>query len=102
MPAADEAVAVAAHYGADLTGHRSRALSADLAAQADHLIAMTRGHVRALLEHYPQLGARPRLLNAEGHDLADPIGCPQDVYAECGEQIVQQLEPIVADLVRNG
>ena len=43
-PAADEAVAVARSYGADLTGHRSRPLAPDLAAQADYLIAMTRGH----------------------------------------------------------
>ena len=42
-PAAEEAVDVARAYGADLTTHASRPLTADLAAQADYLVAMTRG-----------------------------------------------------------
>ena len=47
-PAADEAVEAARSYGADLTPHRSRPLSPELAAQADYLVAMTRGHLVAL------------------------------------------------------
>src|SRR5262249_55498338 len=41
-PAAAEAVEVARAYGADLAAHQSRPLTADLAAQADYLVAMTR------------------------------------------------------------
>ncbi len=97
-PAADEAVEVARSYGADLTGHRSRPLSPDLAAQADYLIAMTRGHLLALADHYRGLAARPRLLSPAGDDLADPVGCPHAVYEECARQIWGFLEPLVEEL----
>jgi protein-tyrosine-phosphatase/tRNA A37 threonylcarbamoyladenosine synthetase subunit TsaC/SUA5/YrdC len=96
--AADEAIAVAETYGADLTRHRSRPLSVELAAQADHLIGMTHGHVMMMNEYYPQLGAEPRLLRADGKDIADPVGCSRDVYEECARQIWQSLDSLLADL----
>jgi protein-tyrosine phosphatase len=96
--AAPEAVEVARRYGADLSGHRSQPLSGDLAAQADYLVVMTRGHLGALLDRYPRLGARPRLISPDGADLADPIGQAQPVYEECGEQIWRCLEPLVAEV----
>jgi protein-tyrosine phosphatase len=97
-PAADEAVEAARAYGADLTGHRSQPLTADLAAQADFLVAMTRSHLLALVERYRGLAARPRLLSPAGEDLADPIGCPHAVYEECARQIWGCLEPLAAEL----
>jgi protein-tyrosine phosphatase len=93
--AAPEAVEVARGYGADLNGHRSRPLTAELAAQADHLVAMTAGHVQALQAHFPRLGAPPRLLSPAGEDLPDPIGCDRPVYEECGRQIWQDLETFI-------
>jgi protein-tyrosine phosphatase len=96
-PAAAEAIEVARSYGADLTGHQSRPLSADLVSQADFLIAMTHGHVGSLRKHFPNLGAQPRLL-APNADVADPIGLGQEVYAECGRQIWQNLEALVAEV----
>jgi protein-tyrosine phosphatase len=97
-PAAAEAVEVARAYGADLEGHRSQPLTAELAAQADYLVAMTRSHVRALLDHYPRLGASPRLLNPAGEDVADPIGSDRPVYEACGQEIWQHLEALVAEI----
>jgi protein-tyrosine phosphatase len=99
-PAAAEAVEVARAYGADLAGHRSQPLTAELAAQADYLVAMTRGHVRALQEQHPRLGVRPRLLSPDGDDVADPIGHDRPVYEECGQQIWRHLEPLVAEVQR--
>jgi protein-tyrosine phosphatase len=98
LPAAPEAIAVAGDRGADLTNHRSKPLSADLAARADHLIAMTTSHLCALRDHYPALGTQPCLLSALGHDLADPVGQPRAVYEECAVQIDQDLDAIVATL----
>jgi protein-tyrosine phosphatase len=99
-PAAEEAEEVARAHGADLSAHQSRPLTPELAAQADYLVAMTRGHVRAVLERYPRLGAAPRLLSSEGNDLADPIGGSGAVYEECGQQIWRHLEALVAELMR--
>jgi protein-tyrosine phosphatase len=97
-PAAAEAVEVARAYGADLEGHRSQPLSPELAAQADYLVAMTRSHVRALIDRYPRLGAAPRLLSPTGEDVADPIGCDQPVYEGCGQEIWQHLEALAAEV----
>ena len=97
-PAADEAVEVARSYGADLSGHRSRPLTLDLAAQADYLIAMTRGHLVVLGESCRTLAAPPRLLSPAGDDLADPIGCPHSVYEDCARQIWEWLGPLVEEL----
>jgi L-threonylcarbamoyladenylate synthase len=97
-PAAAEAVEVARQYGADLSGHRSRPLGADLAAQADYLIAMTHSHLRALADHYAHLGVRPRLLSPAGEDLADPVGQPQPVYEACGRQIWESLDRLLEEV----
>jgi protein-tyrosine phosphatase len=96
--AAPEAVEVARAYGGTLEGHRSRPLTAELAAQADFLVAMTRSHVRTLRDGFSRLGAPPQLLDPAGADIADPIGCEQPVYEQCGQQIWQHLETLVAQL----
>jgi protein-tyrosine phosphatase len=100
-PAATEAIEVARDRGADLSQHRSRPLSADLAARADHLVAMTRSHVRAINEHYPTLGARPRLLDPAGSDLSDPIGSPRPVYEDCAQQITRFLQDFLGTLTHS-
>jgi protein-tyrosine phosphatase len=97
-PAAAEAEQVARGYGADLSAHRSQPLTPELAAQADYLVAMTRSHIRAVTDYFSQLGAVPRLLDPAG-DIADPIGCDQPVYDECGQQIWQRLEALVVELL---
>lgn len=97
-PAAEEAVVVARAYGAELAGHRSRPLTPDLAAQADCLVAMTRGHLLSLAEGYRGLAARPRMLSPEGADLPDPIGHPLFVYEECARQIWGFLQPLIEEL----
>jgi protein-tyrosine phosphatase len=99
-PAAIEAVEVAKSYGAELSSHRSRPLTADLVARADHLVAMTGGHLQSLADHYPRPGVRPRLLDPNDGDVADPIGHPAPVYEACAEQIWQHLESLVAELLR--
>jgi protein-tyrosine phosphatase len=96
--AADEAVAVAGTFGADLSLHRSSPLSPELAAQADYLVTMTRGHLIALRGHFPRLGCQPRLLSPHGDDVADPIGQHQDVYEACSRQIWGHLETLVTEL----
>jgi protein-tyrosine phosphatase len=97
--AAPEAVEAARELGADLTGHRSRPVRADLVAQADHVVAMTRSHLQALDAHFPYAGARVRLLCGNGDDVPDPIGCDQQVYRDCARDILRHLEELVPELV---
>ncbi len=101
-PAAEEAVEVAKGYGTDLSGHQSRPLTPELAAQADVLVAMTRSHLLTLAAGFPNVGTRPRLLSPEGADVSDPIGSEQAVYRACAEQIWGCLDPLAAELVNCG
>jgi protein-tyrosine phosphatase len=96
--ATPEAVEAAREFGADLSKHGSRPLTAELARQADCLVAMTRSHLLVLAEHYGHLGIRPRLLGPPGEDIPDPIGSEQQVYRECARQIGNYLERFVAEL----
>jgi protein-tyrosine phosphatase len=98
-PAAEEAVGVAHSFGADLSGHRSRPLTEELAARADYLVVMTRSHLGTLASYYPRSGARPRLLDPAGGDVDDPLGHPPPVYAACGEEIWRHLDSLVAELL---
>jgi protein-tyrosine phosphatase len=97
LPAAEDAVAVAGSLGADLTQHASRPLSAELAMQADHLLAMTAGHLRALTEHFPTT-AQPRLLSPAGDDVPDPIGQSREVYVACARQLGGYVDALVETL----
>ncbi|HZT79747.1 MAG TPA: hypothetical protein VFA26_05985, partial [Gemmataceae bacterium] len=97
--AADEAVEVARELGADLSGHCSRPLTPELAAQVDYLFAMTRGHLLALADQCGQGGPAPRLLSPEGKDIPDPIGCDKQVYQDCAREMMRCLGQVVAELV---
>jgi protein-tyrosine phosphatase len=96
--AAADAVETARELGADLSGHRTQPLTAELLSQADHVIAMTRGHLRALAGHRGPAGPAPRLLAPDGRDIPDPIGGPPAVYRECARQILGHLRELLPEL----
>jgi protein-tyrosine phosphatase len=100
--AAPEAIETARALGADLYGHAARPLTPFLVAQADFLFAMTGAHVQAVASQFPGFGPRPRLLSKDGQDLADPIGCEQQVYHECAQRIVRDLEALLPEFQQCG
>lgn len=95
------AVAVAAGLGGDLTRHRSRPLSLETLAQADHLFAMTRSHLRVLLGLQTGIGPTPRLLSPWGEDVPDPIGGPQELYEDCAARILRCLEARMPEILES-
>ena len=100
--AAVDAVAIAQTYGADLAGHATQPVTAELLAQADHVLTMTQGHLQVLGSYFPDSAAAPRLLAPDGEDLADPIGCDREVYEECARKIWAYLEGFVEEVVAHG
>ena len=98
MPAAREAVEVARTHGGDLSAHQSKPLSEELANQADLLLGMTQGHVRALREALPSHPNGARLLSAEGDDIDDPIGQPAAAYEACARQMRGCIEKLLAEV----
>ncbi len=105
-PAAAEAVTVAAEHGLDLSGHRSRPLTPELASGADLVLCMAASHRRTAAE----LGARERalLLSSflpEGHprrgaDIPDPIGGGRAAYEEAFEALRAAVDGLVRRLER--
>ncbi|MEM7577037.1 MAG: low molecular weight protein arginine phosphatase [Planctomycetota bacterium] len=88
--ASAEAVAVMAKRGLDLSGHRSRLLTAEMVAAADGIYTMTASHRRAVVQAFPEAELKTqRLLDQE--DIADPIGGPESAYAETAAQIERGL-----------
>ncbi|MFL5243786.1 MAG: Sua5/YciO/YrdC/YwlC family protein [Gemmataceae bacterium] len=97
--AAKEAVQAAQLYGANLERHTSRQATVDLLLQADHVLAMTQGHLDLMAGLSALPGCKPRLLSARGEDIADPIGGDAQVYELCARQIYDCLGPIMEELL---
>ena len=82
-------------YGADLTEHRSRPLSVELAAQADYLIGMTHGHVTMMSDYYPQLGSGAAVAESERRGHCRSRRLPAGGVRGCARQIGNLWKPLV-------
>ncbi len=93
LMASPAAIEVLREKGIDLTPHRSRLLTQELADGAELIAAMTDGHIREIRMWFPAAGGKARLLAgfgrkaAAGRDIADPIGCSAAVYREIRDEI---------------
>lgn len=99
-PAADNAVAVLAELGLDLSAHRARLLTPDMVSQADTILAMERRHLQRVLELDPSAAPRARTL-AES-DIADPFGGSLQVYRRARDEIRQAIAANLASFDRGG
>ena len=97
--ASPDAVRVAADFGADLSGHRSRTASMEMLLWADHTFAMTGSHLYSLagIANIPE----PRLLSPAGEDIPDPISGELADYRTCAEQIIQCLKQRLPELLES-
>ncbi len=89
--ASPEAVQVMAARKLDLTRHEAQPLSPRLVKHADLILTMTHGHRDAILGHWPEAIERTELLSAIGHDIADPVGGPVELYQRFATQIDEAL-----------
>jgi protein-tyrosine phosphatase len=98
MPAAANAVDVVRCKGGSLQEHFSRKLTLGLVRDADLILAMTRDHLEALLEHAPEAAPRLRLLHPGGDDVIDPVGADRDTYQRTATAIESHLELLLDSL----
>ncbi len=106
-PAAVEAIRALAEIDIDLTGHRSRALSATDLRISELVIAMDGSHLETLAARYPQGREKRFLLRAfeagprpaaGASDLDDPIGEPLSVFRKQREIIRDCVDHLVLSL----
>jgi RpiB/LacA/LacB family sugar-phosphate isomerase len=108
QPPSAHAVQAMKELGIDISGHRSRSLTADLVAQADYIFGMTHGHVEGILLLFPEAAEKTFLLrefddSVEGFDkdISDPIGGSYEVYVRCRDQIRDAIQTLLPVLERD-
>jgi protein-tyrosine-phosphatase len=90
--ASKNAVIAAGEAGADLSGHRARAVTRALIEGSDGIYAMSPGHRAALAAAYPAAAGRIKLL---GSGIPDPYGGDINIYRRCRDDIIAALEGII-------
>ena len=93
--ATPQAVEAVRNLGADLSRHRSRALTVELIHQADAIFTMGRSHLEAVLALVPSARDKVSLLKP-GSEVDDPIGADVGVY----QQLAGELEKLIEARLR--
>nr|WP_295947319.1 low molecular weight protein arginine phosphatase [uncultured Agathobaculum sp.] len=98
MPASQNAVAAAAELGADITAHRSRMLTPELARDAHYLVCMTGAHYDRLCELFPDCADKVFTLLPE--DISDPFGGDLETYRRAAAEIDKGVRSIIERLAK--
>ncbi len=96
--ASEGARLAAARKGADLSGHRSRALTPTLLSRVDRVYVAEVRHARVIEEFDPSVVGRMRKILPDGADLPDPFGGSPADY-ERTLRLLQRAVPRIADEV---
>lgn len=91
QPASGEAVQAMKTIGLNLSGHRSRALTAEMIEKVDQIYTMTESHRQAVLAQAPHAVDKVQRLDPKA-DISDPIGGSLEIYQDTAEQIQRALE----------
>jgi glycine hydroxymethyltransferase len=102
QPPSAFAVQAMKELGIDISGLRSRMLTAELVRQADYIFGMTHSHVDTIMLLYPQVAEKTFLLrefddtlDTFEKDISDPIGGSYEVYLNCRDQIEQGIASLL-------
>src|ERR1039457_7054651 len=102
QPPTAHSVTAMRELGVDISGQRSRALTADLLRQADFIFGMTHSHVDTIGLLYPAAAEKTFLLREFDEsldpfekDISDPIGSSYEVYVNCRKQIEQGIASLL-------
>ena len=98
VPASAHAITVMKELGIDISNHRSRQLTQDIADSADLFVAATVEHGVVLAFQY---GVDPEKILVPGAGVPDPFGRDVATYKACLEQITEALPQLVADIKEN-
>ena len=96
MPASQNAITAAKELGADITGHRSRMLTPDLAHEARYLVCMTGAHYDRLCELFPD--CTDKIFTLTGRDISDPFGGDLEIYRRAAAEIDAGVRSIIERL----
>lgn len=94
-PASENAVAVMAERGIDISGHVARTITAADVAEAELILVMSREHAEVIGSMWPQYRWKVHRLSemaGKRRDLLDPYGGPIEEYRTCADTIEEYLD----------
>ncbi len=102
-----ETIRVLQEVGIDMTSHRARALTTDIAHQADLIFVMEQFQAEEVIRRMPSVADKVHLLKAYGlppgepianPNIPDPIGKPMEVYEVCFGDIREAISRVAKSL----
>lgn len=90
-PAAANAIKAVTVSGGDLRNFRSRCLTERMIEESELIVAMTSGHLQAILALSPQAAAKTMML-CENNDISDPFGGEYPVYQKCFNELKSAID----------
>lgn len=94
-PATWNAITIMSERGADITGHRSRALTRQLVEDAALILTMEKDHADVIKARFPQYAQRVYLLSEMAGldaDIEDPVGGTAEDYSQTAQEIQDLIE----------
>ena len=89
--------------GADTSHFKSRAVTRDLVQQATHIFAMSRHHLAALEDEFPEVEGKAYLVSEfatedmlRNQDVTDPFGGPRRYYDDTRWMLEKLLPTVLA------
>ena len=106
QPPSAHAVEVLADLGIDISGSRSKPLSAELTRDATCIMAMTRSHLESIQYLFPEVTEKVFLLrefedNPSSLDVSDPIGMSLEAY-QITRDIIRRALPGILRFIDSG
>ncbi len=92
-PADESAVALMRERGIDISGHRARQLTPQVAAEADLVLVMESGHERAVYSIAPQARGKVHRIGRFGNfDVPDPYRLPRAAFLEALQLVERGID----------
>jgi protein-tyrosine-phosphatase len=111
MPATDYAIAAAAHWDIDISGHRARLLNPELIKDADLILAMGPEHAQVIINFDRNAVAKTYLykgfpvpFHPSQPRVDDPIGGSLEMYNQTFlelDEIMRRVFPKIVELAQN-
>jgi protein-tyrosine-phosphatase len=92
----EHAVESMARIGIDISGHRARQITRDIARSSDLILVMEAAHESIVKRFLRWGGSKPRMISefdpeTPVHDIEDPYGGPLEAYQDC----IRTLRPCI-------
>ncbi len=97
--ASAEAIRFCETRNADISGHKSRRITAEMIKEADYIFAMSAGHKNDIIQLCPDAQKRCLLLSDSG-DISDPLGGDFQAYKICGGTIEKSVNKRISELLK--